>query len=383
MPTPADSLRGFSSNTYASLGRKLEVQLFDEVCSAAILKPKLTLSKAAAFVLAGSVHGLTLALAAGGILLFVDFPGQFTMMILGGLCLLVAWFVRPRLGKRPSGLLQRSQAPNLYRFVEEVCEHVASGRIDGIVLTPVFNASVKRIGVRRRVYMEIGVPLFVILTPQERVALLAHEVGHLVNGDPLRGVFVDSALNTLQTWHSILIPGHPPRRLRAWRARPWLSDSINRVVGGILSAIVRGYGAILIRFTYRASQRAEYLADGISRRVAGSDAAASMLRKLPFGSLFSQVVQSTALNNETELIGDFRKRVLVPGVETPEPDAAFRLDSAHPSTKLRIEFVASKTIPAGMALTQGESEEIDRELLPFQAGLERRMQDEYRAKIYR
>ena len=38
--------------------------------------------------------------------------------------------------------------------------------------------------------MRLGLPLVSVLEPQERVALIAHEIAHDVNGDPARGTQV-------------------------------------------------------------------------------------------------------------------------------------------------------------------------------------------------
>ena len=45
--------------------------------------------------------------------------------------------------------------------------------------------AVTRVGVRGRSVLVIGIPLWLLLTPEMRVAVLAHELGHLDNRDPL------------------------------------------------------------------------------------------------------------------------------------------------------------------------------------------------------
>ncbi|MFN3629436.1 MAG: M48 family metalloprotease [Casimicrobiaceae bacterium] len=42
-------------------------------------------------------------------------------------------------------------------------------------------------------------PLMAILSPEERIAVMAHELSHGANGDPLRGTFLSGAVNTLVT----------------------------------------------------------------------------------------------------------------------------------------------------------------------------------------
>jgi Zn-dependent protease with chaperone function len=384
--TSKNDLQGFSSEVYASLSRELEGGLFAEACTAENLRPKWTSDKVWAVLLALLVHGLTLGLAAVGILLLADVAGRI-LMVLGGICLLVAWFVRPRLGRKPSEMLLRAQAPSLYKAVDDVAQRVGTRRVRGIALSPEFNSSVKRAG--SRIYMQIGAPFFMILDPQERIALFAHELAHLVNGDPLRGAVLSSALSSLDAWYSLMRPGPiPPRRSRFYmgkrtgRANRIYSRLIDRTMGVVLTTAVRWYASALIHLAYRPSQQGEYLADDISRRVAGSDAATSTLRKLSFVELFQQVVQGVSLAGAKGVIEEFKTRARATQAPT-WPAAESRVDSTHPRTELRIEFVASETVPASLVITQGESDQIDRELEPFLVELDRRLRDDFLAGLYR
>jgi Zn-dependent protease with chaperone function len=95
----------------------------------------------------------------------------------------------------------------LYGIADEVARSVGAPAVDEIRVGDTFNASFSLVGWRRKRVMCLGLPLFSILTPQERVALIGHELGHCVNGDITRTLVVDTAINTLVDWYGILHPG--------------------------------------------------------------------------------------------------------------------------------------------------------------------------------
>ena len=76
--------------------------------------------------------------------------------------------------------------------------------VDTIVVEPDVNAAVTTYGPRRRV-LHLGLGLWAVLTPRQKVALLGHELGHFANGDIRHGVVVGSALHTLRLWVVVLL----------------------------------------------------------------------------------------------------------------------------------------------------------------------------------
>ncbi len=385
--------RDVVADVYSTLGRTAGRRLYEEVVRSDSLAPRLTAPKAVAAALAAIIHGVTLALLAGGILLVVVIHEPWSIAV-GLILLAAAWSVRPRLGKEPKRVEARGAVPALYDLVDRVAKATGSGRIDGIVLAPIFNANVSRTGWRRRAHLTIGVPLFEVLGPQERVALLAHELGHEVNGDPRRTGFIGSAIGTLAAWNTVLTRTGPRRRGAGGigmfvELAETLTDYVTAGIAVVVRLIARG----MLHLVWHESQRAEYLADDISRRVAGTDAAIGALRKLPLVAAYREAVQSVSVSGSAgagaaSLFRDFRARALERFANdgdaaggTPEKD--FRLDTTHPPTPYRIEFLRARTVPAQLTLTHGESDRIDRELEPIEERLQREITEEYRASLYR
>jgi heat shock protein HtpX len=151
--------------------------------------------------------GVAACLVAGVWLCTVQFPSP--MLLPGVLLILVAVELRPRFGRLPRHVtvLDPGAAPELHRLVARVAEAVGAPMPQVVCLAEdSFNASAGTVGLRRRRVLTIGVPLWQALGPQQRVALLGHELGHFVNRDPGRGLLVQPVYLTLATVVDLLRP---------------------------------------------------------------------------------------------------------------------------------------------------------------------------------
>jgi hypothetical protein len=167
------------------------------------------------------------------------------------ICLVdVAWRWFGRYAPGDGELIDPAAAPDLFELVDEVTGSLGLRPVWRIVLGTRFDASIAEIGLRRRHVLYLGHPLWDLLDPGERIALLGHELGHVVNGDALRGLGTDCPLRRLY------------RRLPAR-----------------LSRLLLGLILIQERVFARACQRAEYRADQVAVRVAGRGPVLSLLEK--------------------------------------------------------------------------------------------------------
>src|SRR6184192_2228243 len=210
---------------------------------------RIVLLFAAVVLLAG-----TLACLAFGIYLIAyHFP---TFLIIPGTVLvLIAFALRPRFPRLDpyAEPLTRDQAPTLFGVVDRVAAAVGAPPPQVIAIDDGFNAWATACGIRRRRVLCLGLPLLGVLRPQERVALLGHELGHFVNGDIRRGPLTRVALSTL---------GELAELLRPTRRQPFSG-------GGLVNAV----SELLAR---RDAQRAEYLADELGARAGGSTACTTL-----------------------------------------------------------------------------------------------------------
>jgi Zn-dependent protease with chaperone function len=188
---------------YRRLGQTQSQVLLERYKKGESLRPSLTLSKFLAGVTATMIHAITLGFTAFGIALIV-LGWPYLVAIVGGLlCLGIAWFLRPRPDEMPSEILSRAEFPALYRVVDTVVDSLGAPKTYGIVVNEDFNASYGQFGWRRKGVLSIGLSLWMILDEEEKVALIAHELAHSVNGDAARGFYIGLAMNSLENWYAL------------------------------------------------------------------------------------------------------------------------------------------------------------------------------------
>jgi hypothetical protein len=172
--------------------------LYDQVSGAEIRRPGWDLARVASYLLALCVHAFTLALLVIAGLLVWRAPNVVTVIIAVVLAFL-AFFVAPRFGRLPKNgnIRFHDDAPALFGFLDRVAAEMGSRPVHAVVASGAFNASYGTVGLRRRRVLELGLPLWDALTPQQRVALIGHEFAHGVNGDSRHGLIVGTSLSTL------------------------------------------------------------------------------------------------------------------------------------------------------------------------------------------
>ncbi|MGC0418703.1 M48 family metallopeptidase [Embleya sp. AB8] len=251
-------------------------QLLIEVGSGATGRPPRSSYRALAYGLALLVHGVTVALLVGGVLLLVLGWGTFLGPVLGVLLLAMACVLRPRLLSRPRGVptLERADAPTLFAVIDEIAAAVGTSGVHVVVFDAEFNASVTRYGLRQRRMLRLGLGVWQVATPQQRVALLGHELGHYAHGDDRHGIIVGNALHSLRVWYYLLAP--TPRPGLGARLVDLLAFGPRWAVYGVL--------VLLDHVTIGAAQHAEYLADRSAARVGSSVAAVELMDRLLIGS---------------------------------------------------------------------------------------------------
>lgn len=327
----------------------------------------------AAKALSVAILSLPPILGLGGLVLVVAGFPNILLVLFGAMFLVFAWMVRPRPAKLPERVVTAEEAPKLFALLSEVAGAMQAPTPDGVVLFADFNAWVGFFGPERRqkLILGLGVPLWKLLTPSERLALLGHEFGHLVNGDPARRGVIGRALEVLHRWHD-LWAGEEMFIAGTGEARHLHQRTFIEVIfTGVGEAITGSLIALLTRLFYAESQRAEYLADALAARTAGSDAAvatlhATILAPLGAAALNGAFVQP---NTKTDLIGkmvtaireaDAKARAALLAAAEAEGVA---VDGTHPPTRQRLRFLSELSIEKGLiSMSQARTDAIDREL---------------------
>ncbi|MFI9383825.1 M48 family metallopeptidase [Kutzneria sp. NPDC052558] len=321
------------------------------------------------------LFAVTVGLAVGGIwLISFNFP-NFATLLLGLVLLALAALLRPRLHRFTDtyDAVSREEAPALFALVERVAAAIGAPAPSIIVVNGDFNASAGTYGLRRRTVLRLGLPLWGVLGPQQRIALLGHELGHFVNGDPTHALLTQQAFRTLGQVAAVLAP----EGLRMRRPGERLAQLIVWPLFWLASRTAAAGQMVLLWVGMREHQRAEYAADAAAARVAGTEATVRLLDDLVIGSSLELAIRTTELNARAHRGGlagvtawqsaaarvraDLADRIPVLRQRTIRSDA--NLAESHPPAGYRARIVESwPATPAGIELDAADSARVDAEL---------------------
>lgn len=253
------------------LGFRLNRRLFADISAKDIRRPGVTPAFLVLLVVSLLLFALALGAAVGGILLIIK--GNVMLAVLGALLLGTAVLLRPRLGRlKPLrecyDELTRQEAPELFALIEKSAHAVGTHMVDVVLVGPEWNAFAGRFGLRRKRVLMLGVPMWVALRPQERVALLGHELGHFVNHDVRRGLLTQPACTVFAELARLFRPDSSAMQGN------WITMIAQLVVTPVqlllaYTMLIIHIGLILI--ASRDSQRSEYYADALAMELAGTD----------------------------------------------------------------------------------------------------------------
>ncbi|MFJ8014459.1 M48 family metalloprotease [Streptomyces sp. NPDC096339] len=333
------------------------------------------------------VHGVTALLVVAGVLLVVVGWDTLVQPAIGALLLGIAVVLRPRAGRLPKDgqVLYRADAPRLFELIDEVGAVVGTAGVHAVVVGPEANASVTVYGVRRQRVLYLGLGLWEILAPQERVALLGHELGHFAHGDVRHSRVTGGALHSLSVWYYLLAPIPSTR----------LPDLFVNAVTFVPRWTVYGLLRLLDGLTLRASLRAEYLADASAARAGSTEAAVALMDRLLVAGSVDQQLRREAVAAQMrggrggreardQAERGLWERLAAQFAAVPEHEyerlrrvAVLRghsVDSTHPPTHLRRRHAAAVgPYPAQVAYAGAREAAVAAELAPSRAVLARRV----------
>jgi heat shock protein HtpX len=358
---------------------RLTDRQFEALAGGPLVRRQVTVARlvtvgAAALLVAG-----VLAIAALGVWLAVAGAGLVTNL-LGVLLIGVALVLRPRLGRLGALLgdtlaVDRTAAPELFGLVDRVRTAVGAPTPHVILLGYDRNAFTTTVGLRRRRVLCLGLPLLATLDPQERVALIGHELGHFVNGDVRRGPLTLAARTTLGRLALLFAP--------APGGDGGFVDAIARSVSWVISRLAMTAQLVLLWASLRDSQRAEYLADELGARTGGSDAAIRLADSLLLTEAIDTVIrreasarQGIAAWRAAAATARANQAARLPQLRELSRHADASLFASHPPAGLRSRMLERRPRhPAAVTLDEATSARIDGELAPFEARVRRVLAD--------
>jgi Zn-dependent protease with chaperone function len=293
------------------------------------------------------------------------------LIVPGGLLVLIAIALRPRFPKLDPDAepLTRDRAPTLFALIDRVADAIGAPRPHVVAVDDQFNASAGASGIRRRRVLCLGLPLLGVLRPQERVALIGHELGHFVNGDVRRGPLTRIALTTLGDLADLVRPTGL-RRHGGLGLLSAISELLARLILTVLYFMAWSGQCALLWIGQRAAQRAEYLADELGARAGGSEAGTDLSDILVVSDAITTVAGREARLGKGpdawRAAADQARAGLGPrlvGLRQLSVRDTASLFASHPPAGLRAMMVSSRAYQTpAVVLTEAESARLDTEL---------------------
>lgn len=334
-----------------------------------------------AIALATAVNLVTVALVGTGAWLLV--VGTWPEKILGALAVVVAVVLRPRLGRVPKHTLDRATAPTLYAVTERITTGLGIRPVDLIAVDTRYGSGYGTVGLRRRRVLVLGLPLWETLTPDQRLALLGHELGHAAGRGRRR--WIGTALDSLTVWADLLRPDSALQRAYTGTATATgvrrsgglanIGEIFARPLLALLAQTARLLHKLLSRMSDHSGGQAEYRADETAARVASVRSAEGLLRALLLNDTAVFAFERFSRGD-----GDIWDELQTYLASVPETERARRLrlselrgdssGSGYPPTYLRIEFVRKLacTEPT-VTLSSADIQAMDTELASVRASI--------------
>ncbi len=376
---------------HQKLSRTYSKGLFDEVGSSPIdaLRPKSTASGLLAVGLSTLVHSSSAIIFTVGLFLVFSLTKSFNifLILIGIACVAIGWQMRPRLGSIPKEETNLEDFPILHSIVNRIADTLGSPRVSTIVLTPEFNASFQKVGLRQHSVLCLGVPLLAILDKEEFTALVGHELAHGINGDPNRGVYIGSAVNALTYWSYLL---HPRVLYEEGSGFVGLVSIPFKLVALLFSNLTQVTAFVLVNLLWRNSQRSEYLADYLASTISGTSSMVRMLHKLYFGHIFTETVHHYIIGKpKWSFFEEFTSRAnnlsseQLQTIKAREYSPESQIDTTHPPTVKRIEFLKKHFVEASRAaITNDEFNKLCQEIANTHKTTLDKIVDAYRSGLY-
>ena len=323
---------------------------------------------AASLVLTAPVHLAAPAMlaAAGWVLGSADGPLTTLLAVALVLAAVGSW---PRRSPRfdPAASLTARQAPTTFAVLYRVGAQVGAPRLHQLDLTPGLGSRAHRSGLLRRPVLEVGAVGWAALSDQGRVAMVAHEMVHLVRPELRSERFAGRAGAVLEEWRLIAGGEHPRRAGDAEDARRFVT-SVSAVLLAPVRAVVVLWSRLLLRLQAPVTAQGELVADALAARTAGVDALHEVW-DLGLGAATWETALTRGLSGQADLLTCVRDAVAAVSPETVQQrrrsaaETGHRVDPDHPATDLRRFALGRSAVgEPRVVMTGAESRAIEVEL---------------------
>lgn len=287
------------------------------------------------------ILGLCVAVAAsgGGALLLLLKFGKLVFLLVIPLWFLVKSAVKALFIRLPAPQgreITRLEAPALFAALDRMRHQMNGPRFHHVLVVDDVNAAVVQrpafglVGWPRN-YLLLGLPLLEAMPPEEALAVVAHEYGHLAGSHGHFSAFIYRLRHT-------------------WATVQDYTDHIQGWLGRLVAPLVRWYAPYFNAYTFVLARADEYHADAASAELVGTAHAAHALKRVNLvAPLHQRFMQKTfdRIDHEAQPPQDLMHRWAAQATQaTAHADARRWLDDAldrqgnvtdsHPTLRLRL-----------------------------------------------
>lgn len=163
--------------------------------------------------------------------------------------------------------LRQAEAPKLFKLLAQMQRKLKAPPIHQVLITRDFNAAISqvpRFGLfgGHRNYLILGLPFLLAMSPQEMLAVIAHEYGHLAGSHGKLSAWIYRQRRTFN-------------RLYDYAAKRRDENMVNGLVAGLLDSFAPRYNA----YTFVLSRQNEYEADQVACELTSPAASAAGLTR--------------------------------------------------------------------------------------------------------
>lgn len=257
----------------------------------------------------------------------------------------------------PVATYGRSDAPATFGILDRVCQQLEAPRLQRLHVTSGSTAQVFWTPWRHRPALSVGALLWASLSDQGRVAVLAHEISHLVRPELRLARLSGRAQTILEEWRQIT-GGQRSRRVGDEDDGRRFLTTVTTVLLAPARWIAIGWSRSLQRLQAPVTARGEMRADRDATAVAGAGAVHEVW-DLSHGAATWETALSRGLSQRADLAVTLRSAAAaVPAQRQADrrrvsAEAGHRVDDAHPATALRRELLSRASGSATVPLSVG------------------------------
>ena len=285
----------------------------------------------------------TIAFSGGAALLLLFKLGKLLIFLVWPLWLLVKSAVRALFVRLPvpqGREITRAEVPALFEALDRMRRQMKGPRFHRVLVVDEVNAAVVQrpafglVGWPRN-HLLLGLPLLEALSPDEALAVVAHEYGHLAGAHGHFSAFI--------------------YRLRlTWGTVQAFTDQVQGWLGRLVAPLVRWYAPYFNAYTFVLARADEYQADAASAEMVGRAHAASALKRVNLvGPAHAAFLQATLATVDREpapppdLLQRWSRVALQPPADADGQrwlqdalDRVGRYDDTHPTLRARLQALA-------------------------------------------